>query len=355
MAARWSEADLDGVETSLKNLCSEAGLVNWVALRALLSEQAHVGHKDWHNTKDAAHQLAAVLGGPHQAEFRNIFRRVLTDGHWDRAAEAAASREESDKPWVVLVTGLNGIRKTTSAYQPWFNQALQAAVRQSVAGENADSPKRRKLDSRRMPDGHSSFFRQLDYMIASLANEEFRALYTADHDVSAYSKQKAAIFSKYRMLAEMLGVLLMEAAQSKGMDVMLETSGRDIAMFQYVDAVFDEEKYRKLVVHFRINDIKHAAQSVDLRMAAEMSQGKKAVSSDDVRAIVDANAGGPYGSEVLAGVQKDSDRVWQQVVADGSDMASWDKATLDVHGSDDGDWTVAVDGTDLSFQFVPIE
>ena len=34
------------------------------------------------------------------------------------------------KPWVVLVTGVNGIRKTTSVYQPWFKKALAAALEQ---------------------------------------------------------------------------------------------------------------------------------------------------------------------------------------------------------------------------------
>ena len=39
-----------------------------------------------------------------------------------------------------------------------------------------------------------------------------------------------AIFARHRTLAEIIGVLLVRAAQRKQMNVMVETSGRDIAM-----------------------------------------------------------------------------------------------------------------------------
>jgi hypothetical protein len=47
-------------------------------------------------------------------------------------------------------------------------------------------------------------------------------------------------------------------------DVMLETSGRDIAMFHYVDTFFPNSAYRKLVVHFRIDALTCAELSVRL-------------------------------------------------------------------------------------------
>jgi hypothetical protein len=149
----------------------------------------------------------------------------------------------------VLVTGLNGIRKTTSIYEPWFKRALHAALQPSAsssvgsdgkssASSSSTPPATKKqkvvdgtgaagagaavevtnisaVDD--LPDGTTAFFRQLDYMIASVANEDFKALYTAGHDVAEYSQQKAGIFTKYRMVAEMLGVLLMKAAQVKAM------------------------------------------------------------------------------------------------------------------------------------------
>jgi hypothetical protein len=121
----------------------------------------------------------------------------------------------------VLVTGVNGIRKTTSVYQAWFKHALALAL-DDFDGDEED-----------LPGGGDSFFRQLDFMIATVANERFRALY-AESDRGAYSKAKQDIFASFRCAAEMLGVLLVRAAQRKRMNVLVETSGRDAAMFEYV-------------------------------------------------------------------------------------------------------------------------
>lgn len=80
------------------------------ALAALLAREAHTSHKDWPATQRAAQELAAVVGGPGDATFDRVFRRVLEGGGWDQAVQAARRRQ--GKPWAVLVTGLNGIRKT---------------------------------------------------------------------------------------------------------------------------------------------------------------------------------------------------------------------------------------------------
>ena len=55
--------------------------------------------------------------------------------------------------------------------------------------------------------GSDSFFRQLDYMVATLANEECRRLYTVK-DVKLYAALKDSIYARYRMLAEMLGTAI---------------------------------------------------------------------------------------------------------------------------------------------------
>mmetsp|Transcript_26213 Transcript_26213/g.44234 ORF Transcript_26213/g.44234 Transcript_26213/m.44234 type:complete len:298 (-) Transcript_26213:8-901(-) len=210
-------------------------------------------------------------------------------------------------------------------------------------------------------------------MIATLANEEFQSLYEIDiNNVTGYAEQKDAIFSRYRTLAEILGVLLVKRAQRQKLNVMIETSGRDIAMYDYVNHCFPAETYNKLVVHFVINDISFAERSVDLRMLKEMKNGKIALlalqkqqqqqqvfrgtpktstgssgtgtmidadtaatgtstNGDDsvdgtngrvtaaVRELIRVNAGGPYGSQVLKGVQADSQRVWTQVCAEPQD------------------------------------
>jgi hypothetical protein len=172
------------------------------------------------------------------------------------------SPRDCRKPWVVLVTGVNGIRKTTSVYQSWFKEALFAALQNSGVEGDGDIADIASADD--LPAGSDSFFRQLDYMIATVANEEFKSLYLTQKEVEGYSELKDAIFMRYRTLAEMLGVLLVKASIAKSINVMVETSGRDIAMFDYVDQFFPSDKYRKLVVHFTINDIEYAERSVSM-------------------------------------------------------------------------------------------
>ena len=114
--------------------------------------------------------------------FSKIFERVLRDGGWDGAVAAATSRSPSSKPWVVLVTGLNGIRKTTSVNSPWFRAVLHQALSTSYDGTEAE-----------LPDGANSFFRQLDFMVATLALDEFRALYETE-EVDVYAKRKVLVW-----------------------------------------------------------------------------------------------------------------------------------------------------------------
>ena len=72
-----------------------------------------------------------------------------------------------------------------------------------------------------------------------------------------------------------------------------------------------------IALHFTINDIGCAETSVDTRMIGEIETGIKAMQKGDVQELIEANAGGPYGSEVLKGVQADSDRVWNDIISDG--------------------------------------
>ena len=140
----------------------------------------------------------------------------------------------------------------------------------------------------------------------------------------------------------------------------METSGRDIAMFHYVDQFFSSSEqqqpsYHKLALHFTINDLTCAQQSVDARMIREIQTGIQALQSEHVVPIIYANAGGPYGSEVLPGVQAASDRVWNDLVlAKGSDGSQpqvgldWYKATIAINAHPTEPWTaqaILPDGT----------
>ena len=329
--APFSDEELAAAIGSLKRLLTpdSQGDIDWVSLRALYAERAHLSHKDWTQTEASAATLASIIGTPDSPVFQTMFARVLEDGNWKGAAQRP---EASGKPWIVLVTGLNGIRKTTSIYQPWWKQVLQQALASQFRGEAAE-----------LPAGTDSFFRQLDYMIATLALEQFQTLYGLGDDVELYAEFKAAIFARYRTVAEMLGILLCKCAQRRGLNVMVETSGRDVGMFKYVDHVFPGGAYRKLVVHFAINDISFAERSVDARMLDEMRRGSVAVehADRDPLALVRANAGGPYGSKVLAGVLADGERVWKSVV-DGEALGdagdAWLKASISIQASDIVPW-----------------
>ena len=341
--APFSEAEVASVVASLANVGLDASRAD--AVGAVLRDRAGNSHKDWAATEAGGAALAAALPAADSDEFARIFEKVLGGGGWAGAVAAAESRPESAKPWVVLVTGVNGIRKTTSIYEPWFGDAL----REAIVG-----PGGARADVEDLPVGSTSFFRQLDFVIATAANEDFRRLYGIE-DVAAYAAAKDAIFSRYRTVAEMVGALLVAEAKHRDLNVMLETSGRDVAMFEYVDHFFPDDHYRKLALNFEIEDLAFAERSVDARMLGEMKRGRAAAAAGDARAVVDANAGGPYGSAVLAGVQRDSRACWAKVAAgDAGVGATWHTASLAIAPSDDAPWTLrAAAAGATSFAYSP--
>jgi len=92
------------------------------SMREFLSARAHLSHKDWAVTEESADILKTALlpdgtSIENNEAFLTIFRRVLQEGNWFGAAEFAQGQigtDADDKPWIVLVTGVNGIRKTTT-------------------------------------------------------------------------------------------------------------------------------------------------------------------------------------------------------------------------------------------------
>jgi hypothetical protein len=290
-----------------------------------------------------------------------------------------ASSLESHHSWAVLVTGVNGIRKTTSLYQDWFPQLLSEALvvppALQITTDNQDTTTTTPtppMDIASLPSGKNSFFRQLDHMIATLCNEDFVFLYqltaevleqnghNEDDAIAKYADLKAAIFGRYRTLSELLGAALLKQAQQRQLNCLMETSGRDVAMFHYINHFFPSStNYRKLALHFTINDLEYACTSVDQRMQKELHTGLQALRTASVTDIVQANAGGPYGSAVLANVQTASERVWQRDVApvDSAVAADWYKATIHITAHDTQPWTAQAVRPDGSlgtvFTFAP--
>ena len=302
---------------SLKSLSKDNSNIDYDKLEIFINEKMNLNYKNWKDTDMYSKELNNIIGNPNNSDdFRLIFDRVLSDGNWYNAIKY----KTNEKPWIVLVTGLNGIRKTTSIYQPWFDTILRESL------GNINLP---------LPNGQNSFFRQLDYMIATIGNDDLRELYsTKDITTSNYSSRKDEIFKRYRTIAEILGVLLLRSAQENNMNCMLETSGRDQAMFQYIDYLFDNKKYNKLVIRFTIDNIQFAEKSVDKRMSDEIKRGWLSASQGvESREIVKINSGGPYGSEVLKGVQADSDKVWKLILQEN--RTDWYKACININGNED--------------------
>ena len=348
--AFFTDGELASVTTALERLGLDHD--RSAGLKEVLGRSAHLDYKRWHMTRATATSLANELPPVSDIEFSNAFKRVLEGGNWAPAsiyAAAKQSKNDRDRPWVVLVTGLNGVRKTTAIYEPWFEAALAEAIVGPDGSRGA--PKRVQL-----PTGSNSFFRQLDFVVATVALTQFEKLY-AIKDVSEYAKAKAAIFARYRTTSEMVGALLVEEASRINANVLVETSGRDVGMFSYIDHFFDDDSYRKLALNFEIDDIAFAEASVDRRMAGEMERGREAVESGDAGRVVDANQGGPYGSAVLAGVQTASRETWQSILDDEADGvgASWYKAAFRITPRADEPWTLAadVDGA-TAFEFTPL-
>lgn len=379
--APLTATELDDVVFSIQNLNAAAEhAIDYDRLRQVLQETAHLSHKDWSVTEANSKRLQQVLL-PHgivgdtntagSAAARQLIARVLDEGNWDGAVQHAQKERPADeKAWAVLVTGVNGIRKTTSLYQDWFPQLLEEAL-VIPASESTSPPSTPSRDV--LPSGKNSFFRQLDHMIATLCNEDFCILYkltadllkqgnvTPEEAIHTYADLKAAIFGRYRTLSELLGAALLEQAQSQKANCLMETSGRDVAMFHYVNHFFGgkDKPCRKLALHFCINDLSHACDSVDRRMQGELQAGLQALEQESATAVVYANAGGPYGSAVLPGVQAASDKVWETDIlpADSAVAADWYKATIQINAHAKEPWTAQAVRPDGSlgtlFTFAP--
>jgi hypothetical protein len=131
----FTEEELDDVINSLHNITPHNSNIDWAALRRLLGDVAHLSHKEWHVTGDNSDKMATILTPDGlNSEASQILERILHEGNWDGAL--AYARRDGDKDakrqkrsaWAVLVTGVNGIRKTTAMYQPWFAQVLYEAL-----------------------------------------------------------------------------------------------------------------------------------------------------------------------------------------------------------------------------------
>eukprot|EP00750_Incisomonas_marina_P020508 INCI4043.5.p1 GENE.INCI4043.5~~INCI4043.5.p1 ORF type:complete len:1665 (+),score=285.90 INCI4043.5:31-4995(+) len=201
----FSEAELQRALQSIANLIDVQGAstsgLNTATLRSILQQHAHTAYAVWSDTSKVAAKLASVLPALDSVAFKRLFFRVLQEGNWDDALCHAQQRGASAQPWAVLIAGLNGIRKTTAVHQPWFANALSDSLGLK--------------DTEWIPTGKNSFFRQLDHIVATMANEEFRLLYQLqphESTIGAYAALKDAIFARLCLLHAFSVFYLMKRA-----------------------------------------------------------------------------------------------------------------------------------------------
>ena len=115
--------------------------------------------------------------------FQSLMERCLSEGNFHGTLDNNVSKEGNKKPWVTLLTGCNGIRKTASIYQSWFSTLLEEALEPPSTTSD-------KGDCSDFPHGCNSFFRQLDHMIATLANQECQSSRSLTGDAMSNSKEE---------------------------------------------------------------------------------------------------------------------------------------------------------------------
>lgn len=134
-----NDDEIEGICNGIQNLVPQDAPIDFEELKELLKNVAHLSHKNWGVTSANSDKLSrslsissddeSVSSSPLSSHAQQLLERILKDGNWKGAVEKATPIGSGDgKPWAVLVTGVNGIRKTTSMYQPWFGELLAEAI-----------------------------------------------------------------------------------------------------------------------------------------------------------------------------------------------------------------------------------
>ena len=103
-----------------------------VARAAPCSPPAHTAPKDWARVEATARELGAILGDRATRRSGTSSSACCARRLGGRRARRGEARDEAVGR---ARDGLNGIRKTTSIYQPWFKAVLHEAL-----GAQADAP-----------------------------------------------------------------------------------------------------------------------------------------------------------------------------------------------------------------------
>lgn len=135
-----TDEEISIICNGISNLVPSDAPINFDELKMILNDAAHLSHKNWDvtskNSDVLCHSLSIGSDDKEKTDSvlaehaHQLLERILGEGNWHDAAKHSSrpGKGPDEKPWAVLVTGVNGIRKTTSMYQPWFQQALKEAL-----------------------------------------------------------------------------------------------------------------------------------------------------------------------------------------------------------------------------------
>lgn len=182
-----------------------------------------------------------------------------------------ASSNNSSKPWVVVVMGLNGIRKTSLMNMNKGNTIATLL--------NKHLP---TISIEDMPTGENSFFRQLDFMIPSISSkffEEFKK-FKGKLDLFFYKIAKHILFTS--MIGTLAKVWLQVVSIILGglkYNMLIEATGQNFDQVDSIDKLSVFTDYNKLIIRCDVPTDKVSldlvGQSISVRFENEFEELKK--------------------------------------------------------------------------------
>lgn len=100
---QFTLTEVMSITQSFQNIAQFNKDIDYTLLQDFILKYAHLSHKQWEVTDEAARTLSKIISGPSNQGFQAMFSRVLGDGGWDRARSSAFAREKYNKPWVGAV------------------------------------------------------------------------------------------------------------------------------------------------------------------------------------------------------------------------------------------------------------
>jgi hypothetical protein len=273
-----------------------------------------------------------------------LLPRFFKDGNIDIC-------KTNNSPWIVVVMGLNAIRKTTAMKQLDLPILINSVLPH--------------INTKYIPTANNSFFRQLDYLVPSIASGLFLKLRNIE-DIKYYKIGKQLLFSK---LATLNGLWLNVVSNIIGKldyNMLIEATGTNFGQVDLINDNPNFNNYNKLIIRFNVDQtqLKIVGESITTRFDEEFKKIK--TSNIDVsQAIIGGTTTEteyyceyndtqdsdnkkiiktiPYNV-----INRESNETWNNVVYNekfkvmhlSPEYFNWDKAILLITPNPKGQWTV---------------